>query len=89
MGRSPTTTTIWIGDRMREITELHPTVIRDLDTAHIIHGEIMNEIVEVQAQMEKPLSKEHMPYLNGKLEVLLATYGLLNDIMWEKEKASR
>jgi hypothetical protein len=39
--------------------------------------------------MEKPLSKEHMPYLNGKLEVLLATYGLLNDIQWHKEKSSR
>lgn len=74
---------------MRTIEEIHPHALKTLDTAHLIHGEIMNELVEVQAEMENPLSQHHMPYLNGKLDVLLSVYSLLNDIAWHKEKLER
>lgn len=74
---------------MRTIEEIHPHALRTLDTAHLIHGEVMNELIEVQGEMDNPLSKHHRPYLNGKLDVLLGVYTLLNDIMWKKEQLER
>lgn len=74
---------------MREITELPPSVIRDLDTAHIIHGEVMNEIVEVEELLRGNIDNNRRIYYNSRLSTLIAVYGLLNDIMWEKEKNSR
>jgi hypothetical protein len=74
---------------MRSIEELQPSVIRDLDTAHIVHGEIMDEMVRVQGILEGNLDNHIRLYYNSKLDTLMDVYGLLNDIMWEKEKAAR
>lgn len=74
---------------MRGIEELPPSVIRDLDTAHIIHGEVMNEIVEVEELLRGNIDNNRRIYYNSRLSTLIAVYGLLNDIMWEKEKNSR
>jgi len=74
---------------MRAVTDIHPQALRELSAAHLIHGEIMNEMVELESQIQNPLSKHHMPYLNGKMDALVAVYGLLNDIQWEQEKLER
>jgi hypothetical protein len=74
---------------MRSIEELQPSVIRDLDAAHIVHGEIMDEMVRVQGILEGNLDNHIRLYYNSKLDTLMDVYGLLNDIMWEKEKAAR
>lgn len=74
---------------MRTIEDINKKALDTLSIDHIIHGEIMNEIIEIQDQMENPLSSHHMPYLNGKLDALVGVYSLLNDIIWHKEKLDR
>lgn len=74
---------------MRGIHELAPSVVKDLDTAHIIHGEIMNELVRVEEILEGHIDNHIRVYYNSRMDTLIAVYGLLNDVMWEKEKNSR
>ena len=74
---------------MRTVEEIHPHALRTLDTAHLIHGEIMNEIVETEGILERNLHSHVKIYYNSKLDTLLSIYALLNDIMWHKEKLDR
>jgi hypothetical protein len=74
---------------MRTIEELPLSVISDLDTAHIVHGAIMDEIVETERVLERNLHSHVKIYYNSKLDTLISIYGLINDIMWEKEKLDR
>jgi hypothetical protein len=74
---------------MREITDIHPQALAEVDTADLIHGEIMNEMVRLQEIVENPLDQHNKAYYNGMIEGLLGVYGLLNDIQWHKEKLER
>lgn len=74
---------------MREIGDINTHALRTLDTAHLIHGEVMNEIVEVEELLRGNIDNNRRIYYNSRLSTLISVYGLLNDIMWEKEKNSR
>lgn len=74
---------------MREIGDINTHALRTLDTAHLIHGEVMNEIVEVEELLRGNIDNNRRIYYNSRLSTLISVYGLLNDIMWEKEKSSR
>jgi hypothetical protein len=74
---------------MREITDIHPQALAEVDTADLIHGEIMNEMVRLQEIVDSPLDQHNKAYYNGMVDALLGVYGLLNDIQWHKEKSSR
>lgn len=74
---------------MREIGDINRHALRTLDTAHLIHGEVMNEIVEVEELLKGNIDNNRRIYYNSRLSTLISVYGLLNDIMWEKEKSSR
>ena len=69
---------------MRSINEIHPQALEEVNTADLIHGEIMNEMVRIQEILENPLDQHNKAYYNGMLDALVSTYALLNDIMWVK-----
>lgn len=72
---------------MRDVSEIHPQALKEVNTADLIHGEIMNEMVRIQEILENPLHQiltHNKAYYNGMLDALVSTYALLNDIMWVK-----
>lgn len=71
---------------MRDVSEIHPQALKEVNTADLIHGEIMNEMVRVQEILENPLDQHNKAYYNGMQDALVSAYALLNDIMWEKIK---
>jgi len=74
---------------MREITDIHPQALKELDTAHLIHGEIMNAMVDAEEKMAGNLDQHNRAYFNGRMDALVGVYGLLNDIEWYKTKLER
>jgi hypothetical protein len=77
---------------MRDITDINPEALDKVDTIDLIHGEIMNAMVEAE---EKSLFFDQFPsqhnraYFNGRMDALIGVYGLINDIQWYKTKLER
>ena len=77
------------GGIMRTIDEINKKALDTLPIDHLIHAELMNEIVETEGILERNLHSHVKIYYNSKLDTLISIYGLINDIMWHKEKLDR
>lgn len=74
---------------MLTIEEFNKQALDTLPIDHLIHGAIMDEIIETEGILERNLHSHVKIYYNSKLDTLLSIYALLNDIIWHKEQLDR
>lgn len=74
---------------MITIDEINKQALDTLPIDHLIHGAIMDEIVETEGILERNLHSHVKIYYNSKLDTLLSIYALLNDIIWHKEQLEK
>jgi hypothetical protein len=91
MGRSRTTTTIWIGASMveetqdKDITELYKLFKYNIPNDEILSGKLKILVADLSWKMDLPTwTKEELDIMCSRMDALVEVSNLLYDIQWHR-----